>query len=134
MTPHTPQLLLSVIVFAHVPLQNCAGAVQTSTHDPFVQTSLPSFAHVVPHVPQFASSVSRSVQVTPHRSGAVPPQIGLHAPATQSGVAPLHVVPHVPQLLSSVCVFVQTLLQAVCGCVHVTVPWQVPVLPVGVHV
>ena len=29
MTPHTPQLLLSVIVFAHVPLQNCAGAVQT---------------------------------------------------------------------------------------------------------
>lgn len=120
--PQPPQLVLSVCVFRHWPLQNCAGAVQTSVHVPFVQTSLPSFAHAVPHVPQFASSVSTSVQVTPQRSGAVPPHTGLHMPATQSGVAPLHVVPQVPQLVSSVCVSTQTLLQSTCGCVHATVP------------
>jgi hypothetical protein len=129
--PQPPQLLLSVCVSRHWPLQNCVGAVQTSVHEPFVQTS--SFAHVVPHVPQFASSVSTSVQVEPHRSGAVPPHTGLHVPATQFGVAPLHWVPQVPQLVSSVWVSTQVLLQSTCGCVQLTVPWHVPVLPFGVH-
>ena len=72
----------------------------------------------MPHEPQFASSLSKS----------------LHVPPQQSGVEPPHGLPQLPQLLLSVCVLTHMLLQSTCGDVQTTVPWQVPELPFGVQV
>jgi hypothetical protein len=114
--PQPPQSVLLVCGSTHWPLQNSRPVAQMSVHTPLLHVW--SDAHALPHEPQFASSVSKS----------------LHVPPQQSGVAPLHAAPHAPQLLLSVCVLTHMLLQSTCGSVQLTVPWQVPVLPVGVQV
>ena len=75
----------------------------TIVHWPFVQAAFAlAKAQLLPHAPQFATSVLVSTQLVPHLVGAEAVQSETHVccPLTveQSGVAVPHAVPHFPQL------------------------------------
>jgi hypothetical protein len=93
---HPPQLLVSLWVSTHAPLQSVWPEGQTQL--PFVQVAV--FGHTLPHPPQLAGSVCSSTHPPLHAtSGAVhvdPP----HAPPVHR--LPLgQAFPHLPQLLGS---------------------------------
>jgi hypothetical protein len=62
-TPHAPQLVESVCVFTHDPLQSTSGDVQLALHAPELHTWVP--LQVVLHDPQFCASSCRLTQTPP---------------------------------------------------------------------
>jgi hypothetical protein len=105
-TPHPPQLLLSVCVDTHWPLQQVFGAPHETPPQEQAQTDgskvSPGGHEVDTHWP---------LQQTFGGPQETPPQ--LHAPATHSCPAG-HTVPHPPQLFGSVWVLTHTPLHRVC--------------------
>lgn len=75
--PHAPQLLLSEVVSAHLPVQ---------------QISVP--LHFVPHAPQLSVSVETATHLPSH--GISPAPGHLHLPSTQV-VSPSQAVAQLPQ-------------------------------------
>src|SRR5438093_566044 len=116
--PHTPQLLLSVLVFTSHPsvslfmLQSANPALQAPLHTDAAQVGLAMLLpeQTLPHPPQFALSALVGVS---HPFIAMPSQLPnpalhaprLHMPPAHPGWAlgnPTHFIPHVLQLLGSV--------------------------------
>ena len=95
--PQLPQLLVSLLRFLHVPLQQLCPLGQSpwepQVHAPLTQVS--PEAQTWPQVPQLLVSVLTS----------------LHVPLQHSGVVPVQVVPQVPQLFVSLDRFLQVPLQ-----------------------
>ena len=73
-----PQLLGSLLIFTHVPLQTLLPFAQQT---PSVQLS--PAPQALPHAPQLALSVFTSVQLLPHLFGVLPPHTNMHSPITQ---------------------------------------------------
>ncbi len=103
MVPHAPQWLGSSRSTTQDEPQRDLLPLQTQV--PPEQTW--SLAQRLPHVPQFRESVWVSTQTEPHLVGVAPPQLAAHAPAEQTGVAPLQAVPQAPQFWGSFCVLTQ---------------------------
>lgn len=61
--PQAPQLLTSLCVSTHIPLQSCLGAAQVGTQAPAVHDC--PIGHARPHAPQLLGSVCVSTQAPP---------------------------------------------------------------------
>src|SRR5437773_1076799 len=110
LTPHAipqpPQLLGSLLVSVHAPLQETCPAGQPGPkHMPIEHISPP--AHCVAQEPQWAGSLARSTQRLPHLVEP-PAHESPHMPWEQTRPA-LHVVPQPPQLFGSTLVSTQRL-------------------------
>lgn len=111
--PQPPQLLSSLAVLTHEPLQTViVGSLQWGTQTLPMQLAV-AFAtvvvHWVPQVPQLLVSVLVSVQAPLQR---LSPPVHWHVELMQTVFATVHLVPHAPQLLLSVTRFVHVLGQA----------------------
>jgi hypothetical protein len=98
--PHAPQLLLSVCVLTHAPLQNVAPVV-AQAQAPFWQVAPPEPLHVVPHPPQLALSLFKLTHA-PLQSVRFPVHMAAHLPRLQTTCppdGPEHALLHAPQLL-----------------------------------
>lgn len=114
--PQAPQLLTSVAVLVHAPLQRVWPDGQTQAPP---EQDCPA-GHLFPQAPQWLASLCRFTQAVPHRVWA---HVVAQLPFEQ--VSPLaQVRPHAPQFLGSVWVFTQVPPQLVCpvGQVGVQVP------------
>jgi hypothetical protein len=82
-TAQPPQLLWSVIVSTHVPLQNVVPVPQIDAHAPAVH-DWPA-GHARPQAPQWLLSLDVSTQAPPHIvRGAVHIEAGRHVPVTHT--------------------------------------------------
>ena len=156
--PHIPQLFLSLVTLAQMPLQQVVVPMQTlpqapqfmlsepltAMHAPLHSTS-PAFGHLqtparqvdgashtVPQAPQLAASVLVSMHMPSH---ILPPSAQPHDPETQvSGSA--HATPHFPQFALSNMVSTHMSLQQDFGALHGAPPHfaagVVPPVPAGV--
>jgi hypothetical protein len=107
-----PQFAPSLEVLVQAPLQKVSPAGQT--HAPSWQVCPPT--HALPHAPQFAGSLVRSMQATPH--GVYPAlQSKLQVLAVHAGWAwamlVVHAVEHDPQCAGSLVVSAQVDPQSV---------------------
>ncbi len=97
--PHDPQLLVSVIVSAHVVPQRVPPVLHM--HTP--ATHVPVVPHPLSHMPQCIPSVCRSAHAAPHIiRGALHP----HRPPAH-WYPGLHRTPQPPQFIGSVCTLAQ---------------------------
>ena len=102
--PQVPQLVVSLVVSVHVPLQTMKPAGQpTAAQTPALQR-WPA-GHALPHDPQWALLFMTSAQALPHII-CVAGHISVHAPLAQSWPCGQR-LPQAPQLRSSVAVSVQ---------------------------
>lgn len=116
-TLQPPQLFTSDVVSMHEPVQSTSGAVHIEPHMPRVHVS-PGFGQAVPHMPQFAVSVSRSMQMPVQ---AVCPAGHVHVLAEQV-CPPAHAIPHAPQLRSSLRVSMHPPAHIICPAGQVIAP------------
>jgi hypothetical protein len=108
-SPQVLQLLLSLAVSTHAPLQSVYPALQASVHTLLRQTAC-ALATLVeqtfPHDPQSAASLVVSTQEPAHRVGADARQPDVHEyvppDAEHTGVAPVQALPHDPQFCAVV--------------------------------
>ena len=116
MTPHAPQLELSVDVSIHAPEQRVKPALQVVPQPLLVQVAVPlgALGHFVPHPPQLLISLLVSTHALPQRTkGRV--HWKLQVPE-QTGIAcggALQAVPHLPQFEVSLLRLTQEPLQLV---------------------
>jgi hypothetical protein len=100
--PQVPQLLVSLCVATHWPLQFVVPVGQLTAHAPFEQTC--PVAHVTPQPPQLALSVWALTQVLPQRVRPVE-QLLPQVPLLQNAVPPLcggaQTTPQAPQFCGS---------------------------------
>jgi hypothetical protein len=105
-----PQLLTSVLVSTHTPLQLVCGLAQPQVPPRHVVP----LAHTIPHDPQFELSDFKSTHDAAHALRPVP-HIASHLPALHTCIA-VHAVPHAPQLFGSFAVSTHDPLQVVVPC------------------
>jgi hypothetical protein len=106
--PQAPQLLRSLAVFTHEPLQSVWNGRHMRRHMPPLQTWLA--LQVTPQPPQFWPSLRVLTQAPLHEVRLGLAQ--LHAPLTHAPPVP-HDTPHAPQSLGLVWVLAQVPLQSV---------------------
>jgi hypothetical protein len=91
--PQPPQFRTSVFVLTHPPAHDIVPVVHADSHVPVEQTAVAP--HFVPHVPQFAGSVTRFTHWPLH---VTEPWGQLHLPFVHAW-PPLHVTPQAPQFV-----------------------------------
>jgi len=98
LTPHRPQLLLSVLRLTHEVPHLARPLAQAAEHAPLLHTCPPM--QRLPHAPQFVPSDERSAHT---RMQSVSPEGHMHTPAVHT--APMsHRLPQLPQSVVEVCV------------------------------
>src|SRR5580704_14628224 len=93
-----PQLLASVMVFAHPVPQRVMPAAQVAWQVLFTQRS--PTGQTMPQAPQLFGSTSMLAQTPPQgTTAAVPPQLATQAPATHTSPG-MHTLPQEPQVVT----------------------------------